>query len=244
MFDFGGTLGYDEPGFAEGFAALVTAMGYPADRKRYHEASEQARKALPEAPGEVDRWLVWRTDHHREIIRFLGVPDGEVDRVSGIVAGRLRYYTRAYAYPDSRYALRCLRKAGYVVGVISNIAPGLPLVLDEIDLTRYLHFAIASETFGASKPDRSIFEEGLRRAGVPGEAAMYVGDDIGADVAGSASLGIKPVLIDRGGMCRERDAELRERFGALRITNLTQLLDYLGVDCWGDATLHDVVPSR
>lgn len=244
LFDFGGTLGYDEPGFAEGFATLVSAMGYPADRQRYHEAGEKARERLPEAPREVGPWLVWRKDYHRQIIRLLGVPDDDLERVAQTVAERLRYYTRAYAYPDSPYTLRCLRKAGYVVGVISNIAPALPLVLDELGLSRHLHFAIASETFGAEKPDRRIFEEGLRQAGVAAHQAMYVGDSIEADVMGAAPLGIHPVLIDRSGTVQHREGELRDRYGALRITNLTQLLDHLGVQLWADEALHDVAPSR
>ena len=60
--------------------------------------------------------------------------------------------------------MRTLKRAGYCVGVISNIAPVLPDVLHELDIERHLDFAIASDTFGCDKPDRRIFEEGLRLA--------------------------------------------------------------------------------
>lgn len=237
LFDFGGTLAYDEPGYAEGFAALCTAMGYPADAQSYHRAGQEAEQVSPEAPRDVERWLLWRESYREELLRRLGVPENEIEHMKRIIAERFRYYSRARCYPETHYVLRSLRWAGYIVGVISNISPGLPLVLKELELDQYLAFAIASDTFGVAKPDPRIFEEGLRRAGVPAEAAMYVGDAIDPDVVGSAAVGMHPVLIDRRGRVPERE-------GMLRITNLTQLLDRLGVDSWRDKSLHDIVPSR
>jgi len=237
LFDFGGTLGYDCPSYQEGFATLCTAMGYRLDRAGYYRASAAAEGTVPEAPREPTQWRAWRREFNAAILREIGVPEADLPRIVDTIAERLRYYTRPYCYPETGFVLRSLQRAGYTLGVISNIAPVLPLVLGELGIDRYLDFAIASQAFGAEKPDQRIFEEGLRLAGVPAASAMYVGDSIPADVDGSRAVGMLPVLIDRaatGARCE----------GALVVTNLTQTLDWLGVDVWGEPSLHDVVPSR
>ena len=57
-------------------------------------------------------------------------------------------------------------------------------------------------------------------------SAVYVGDSVEADIVGSRALGIQPVYIDRS-------ADPVPRPGVLVITNLTHLLDWLGIDAWG-----------
>ena len=237
LFDFGGTLAYDEPSYAEGFARMCTAAGYPTDLAKYRAASSQAKQNLSEEPRELEPWREWRMLWKRELFRQLGVPEDQVEYMVKVMEQRFRYYSRAVCYAETHFTLRALRRAGYTVGVISNIAPGLPLVLDELDLTQYLKFLIASDTFGAAKPDPSFFQEGLRLAELPAEACMYVGDSIECDVDGSMPLGMQPVFIDRFGTDFERE-------GVLKVTNLVEILDWLGIDCWDDEALHDVVPSR
>ena len=237
LFDFGGTLGYDYPGYQDGFAALVAAMGYPADEQAYRAASEDAKGDVDPAPRDSAHWVVWQRTYHRELLRRLGVPSDRLDEMVACIRQRLRYYTRPRCYPETHYVLRSLRYAGYVVGIISDISPRLPEALLELGISQHIAFAVASETFGTSKPDPAIFHEGLRLAGVPAEAAMYVGDGMEPDVDGSSAVGMHPVLIDRDGTYGERE-------GVLRITNLTQLLDSLKCDLWGNETLHEFVPSR
>jgi HAD superfamily hydrolase (TIGR01549 family) len=237
LFDFGGTLGYDEPAYAEGFAKMISAAGYPVDLALYSEASETVKETQPERPRDLEPWLEWREGYTAELLRRFGVPDGKVPEMMMRVKTRFRYYSRAACYTETKFVLRTLRRLGYVVGVISNIAPPLPLVLEELNIDRYLHFAIASDTFGVAKPDPSIFHEGVRLAGFPAEQCMYVGDDPGADVVGSSGIGMQPCFINRHGHNLDRN-------DTLVVTNLVEILDWLGVDCWSDEDQHDFVPSR
>ena len=78
LFDFGGTLGNDEPAYAQGFAHLLTAMGYPADMALYRIASRDAEAALPPAPRDAEAYLTWRAHYRRELLRFCGVPRREL----------------------------------------------------------------------------------------------------------------------------------------------------------------------
>ncbi|MDP6125275.1 MAG: HAD-IA family hydrolase [Candidatus Latescibacteria bacterium] len=237
LFDFGGTLGYDMENYAQGFAHMTTAAGYPIDAMGYHEASEAAKQELPEAPRDLESWRLWRNTYHRGVLSQIGVPDERLDEMMKMMTARFRYYSRPANYPETHFVLRCLNWASYTVGVISNIAPALPDALEELDLQKHLKFAIASDTFGAQKPDISIFQEGVRLAGEPAEACMYVGDSVEADVEGSMQLGMQPVLIDRDDLHKERD-------GVLRVTNLVEILDWLGVDSSSHPRLHDHAPSR
>lgn len=238
LFDYGGTLGNDEPAYAEGYAHLLTAMGYPTDLALYRSASRDAEGSLPPAPRDAESYLVWRTAYRRELLRFCGVPRRELPRMEDAVAKRLRYFTALFAYAESRFVLRSLKWAGYTVGMISNIAPLLPMVNKELGFDEYLDFAIASDTFGVEKPDRRIFEEGLRLAGVSAERAIYVGDSPEADVAGARSVGIHPVLICR----RNPPPPVAE--GVTTILNLTQLFDLLGVDPWDEPELQSPSLTR
>jgi len=49
---------------------------------------------------------------------------------------------------------------------------------------------------GFEKPDTRIFEEGLRRLGLPGPDALYVGDLFPVDVVGARRAGMQALLLD------------------------------------------------
>lgn len=86
-----------------------------------------------------------------------------------------------------------------------------------MEIASYFDFAIASDVFGASKPDPGIFEEALRIANVSASQAIHVGDSYEADVVGARNIGITPVLIDRENLHPAADCH--------RINNLLLLLD-------------------
>jgi HAD superfamily hydrolase (TIGR01549 family) len=238
LFDYGGTLGNDEPGYAEGFTHLLTATGYATDLAKYRAASAAAEQNLPAAPRDMESYLVWRASYRRELLRHCGVPETDLPRMENVVAERLRYFTSLFSYAESHFVLRSLKWAGFTVGMISNISPVLPLVIKELGFEQYLDFAIASDTFGCEKPDSRIFEEGLRRAGVPADQAIYVGDSPEADVAGSSAVGIHPVLI-----CRRYPLPVVAE-NVTVILNMTQLFDLLGIDPWGEASLQSQSLTR
>ena len=48
----------------------------------------------------------------------------------------------------------------------------------------------------------SIFEAGLRRAGVSAAEAVMVGDSVPHDIAGALSLGMRGVLVVRSGLSK------------------------------------------
>lgn len=99
--------------------------------------------------------------------------------------------------PGAASAIRDLAAQGLTLGIISNTGrtPGLVLrrVLERHDVLR--HFAVISysDEIGFRKPDPTIFEVTLARAGVPPAAAAHVGDNPVDDVAGARAVGMRAV---------------------------------------------------
>lgn len=101
-------------------------------------------------------------------------------------------------FPDVLDGIERLRGRGLRVGALSNAHSGLVEFLDQLGLLSRLDFAVVSAIEGTKKPDRRIFECALRRAGVPAEAAVHVGDMYLEDVLGARNVGVRAILIDRG----------------------------------------------
>jgi putative hydrolase of the HAD superfamily len=96
-------------------------------------------------------------------------------------------------------ALTALRERGLTLIVVSNWDVSLHAMLDDTGLRPLVDGAVASAELGAAKPAPAPFERALALAGVEPEQAWHVGDDLDADIAGAAALGIRPVLVDRDG---------------------------------------------
>ena len=112
------------------------------------------------------------------------------------------------ADPEAFAAVRRVREAGLVAGVISNSNGSVRSILEETGLSAHLHFIIDSSVVGVEKPDPRIFHLGLREAGVAPEEAIYVGDLYSVDVLGARAAGLQGILLDPRGFWGPRDCRL------------------------------------
>jgi len=112
------------------------------------------------------------------------------------------------ADPEAPAALRRVREAGLVAGVISNSNGSVRSILEETGLAAHLDFIIDSSVVGVEKPDPRIFHLGLRAAGVAAAEAVYVGDLYSVDVLGARAAGLDGILLDPGGFWAPRDCRL------------------------------------
>jgi putative hydrolase of the HAD superfamily len=123
-----------------------------------------------------------------------GVPD-----LRGALLASLRFRP----YPEVPGALAALRTAGLRLVVVSNWDVSLHEALATTGLAPLLDGAVSSAEAGVAKPAPGIFARALALAGdVAPAAAIHVGDDLAADVAGARAAGIVPVLIVRDGAPR------------------------------------------
>jgi putative hydrolase of the HAD superfamily len=92
------------------------------------------------------------------------------------------------------------RLAGRVrTGLCSNFthAPTARRILDESGLSAHLDPIVISVDLGLRKPRREIFEVLLAGLGTRPEETLHVGDNLHADVAGAAALGMRTVWLTR-----------------------------------------------
>jgi putative hydrolase of the HAD superfamily len=123
-------------------------------------------------------------------------------------------------YPDARSTLERLRNEGYRTAIVSNAPWGSPPTLWRQELARLgladlVDAVVLCGDVGWRKPSQRIFEHACTRLGVRSEECTFVGDELDWDIAGSAAVGMRPVLIDRDD--RHRD------FAGARIRSLSDL---------------------
>lgn len=120
---------------------------------------------------------------------------------------------------DVRPTLQALRNRGYKVALVSNRLEPLDAVVAELEMQQLFDFTLAAGEVDSWKPEVGIMHAALRRVQSAPHAAVYVGDNYYADVAGARSAGLLPVLIDRHDVFAAADC--------VRIVELRELLAML-----------------
>jgi putative hydrolase of the HAD superfamily len=100
------------------------------------------------------------------------------------------------AFPDALDTLRTLRRAGVLVGVISDTGFDLGPALRHTGLAPYIDVVLQSYEHGRCKPDSSFFRAACEALGVAASEVLMVGDnpytDGGAALAGLPTLVLPP----------------------------------------------------
>ena len=205
LFDAGNTLlQMNYPAIAD----YLVARGHPVDAAQVQDAELRARVRLD---GDLASGASTEsTDTHGRYLRYVLLHLGIADEAEVRAMARWR---RAYnppaglwkADPEASPALRRVKGAGLIAGVISNSNGSVRSILEETGLARDLDFVLDSAVVGVEKPDPRIFQVALEQAQVPPEAALYVGDLYSVDVVGARRAGLGAVLLDPCGYWGPRD---------------------------------------
>ena len=143
-----------------------------------------------------------RTERFRLLAEFSG---------SGITSGAAAELSRQYRehYQLVRRTVPGIRRVlerfhgRTVVGIVTNNQVAeQEEKLDHFGLRPLIDFMVVSEGVGFAKPDRRIFELALERAGTAAGDAVMIGDSWTSDVAGSRSVGIRPIWFNRFHLAR------------------------------------------
>ena len=208
LFDAGNTLlRMNYPAIAghlegRGHAVSVEAIEEAELRARVRLDADLVRGASTEGRRAQDYYLVY-------LLEGLGItgPD-DIEAAAG--------FRRSYNAPaglfnvadrDALPAIRRVKSAGLVAGVVSNSNGWARALLDGAGLGDALDFVIDSAVVGVEKPDPRIFHLGLERAGVAAHEAVYVGDLYSVDVLGSRAAGLGAILLDPRGFWGPRDCD-------------------------------------
>jgi HAD superfamily hydrolase (TIGR01549 family) len=210
FFDVVGTLARFVPEQEELLVEAAATQGVPlsidAARKGFAAAGEWWNRVVGQRYRQLGRAEQGALNLEYDRRLFSGAElDVSVEQLSEVFREMLRRGrpSRLQAYDDAPAALDAVRRKGLIVGVISNMGRDLPQVLEEVRLRGFLEVAVSSGEVGVSKPDRRIFQEAARRAGLSTGEAMYVGDLYDSDVVGARNAGMTAVLLDRYGIFGE-----------------------------------------
>jgi HAD superfamily hydrolase (TIGR01509 family) len=209
IFDAGNTL------LRMDYAVIVEQLhrrGRAVTIDQVEEAELRARVRLDPhlAPGSSTESTTTHGRYLRYLLEHLAITDEE--EIQAIAQWRRGYnlpvglWTRAD--PEALSALRSVRSAGLVAGVISNSNGSVRSILEVTGLATHLDFIIDSSVVGVEKPDPRIFHLGLRQAGVTATEAVYVGDLYSVDVLGARAVGLEGILLDPRGFWAPRDCRL------------------------------------
>jgi putative hydrolase of the HAD superfamily len=210
IFDAGNTLLRMNYGV---IADHLRTRGRAASPEEVEEAELRARvrldRHLTPGAGSTES-TVTHGRYLRYLLEHLAITDdAEIDAIARWRRGyNLPVGLWNRADPEALAAIRRVREAGRVAGVISNSNGSVRSILEETGLAAHLDFIIDSSVVGVEKPDPRIFQLGLRAAGVPPAEAVYVGDLYSVDVLGARAAGLDGILLDPGGFWAPRDCRL------------------------------------
>ena len=126
--------------------------------------------------------------------------------------------------PGAVETLRELKRRGYLLGAVTNGVSSLQNIkLDTAGIRDLFDVVVVSGDIGIYKPDRRIFDEACRRAGVRNDQALFVGDHPVNDIEGALGAGMPAIRMNYGdfknkGLGKATVAEIEE---------IRQVLDYV-----------------
>ncbi|MEN8615361.1 HAD family hydrolase [Dehalogenimonas sp. THU2] len=205
FFDLYQTLvGYDPPR-EEWESRMLDQFGIKAPPQAFTRAfivadeyfyTENAKKPMSKRPAEEVTKVYF---HHQSIV----LKEGGITPAPDLVRSMLERWRdtklKHVLFDDVLPALVELKRLNMALGLVSNVDKDITPLLDELGLSPFITTVVTSQETGFTKPHPEIFQEALRRAELPAENVLFVGDQYQIDVLGSTGAGMKGVLLDRGG---------------------------------------------
>jgi putative hydrolase of the HAD superfamily len=129
--------------------------------------------------------------------------------------------------PGSREMLETLRDRGYLIGLISDVAWGLPSEYPLADMKFYHLDSLFDDLVFSSdvmlrKPSPEIFQIAMKNLGVDSEDSVYIGNSPLFDIKGANGVGMRAVLKEA-----QYFDPCEEAVPDLTISNWDELLEYL-----------------
>lgn len=197
IFDAFNTLVRPKAGFENTFTAALLGLGV--------EVSAAVMNLLQSASEGLDhrQWSTSRDDYARWTAKTLtsNATDLLAASASHVIPALEQWHQAPMEpFPDVASCLSTLRSNGITVAVCSNWGWDLADDLARAGLSELVDLVISSAQAGYRKPNKSIYQTLLEAAGMSANDAIFVGDNVEADVRGPRRAGIRSVLLDRAGV--------------------------------------------
>lgn len=127
--------------------------------------------------------------------------------------------------PGAVDVLKELKNRGYIIGAITNGVSSLQNIkLDTAGIRDLFDVVVVSGDIGIYKPDRRIFDEAIRRAGLRNEETLFVGDHPINDIEGALSADMQVIRMNYGDF---KGKGLGKKGVFAEIEDIREILDYV-----------------
>lgn len=207
FFDVDFTLLQPGPRFqASGYFERCAEHGVDVDVCRFDAAVAEAAHVLDGVDAEYDPELY--ITFTRRIIELMGGRGPMVDVIARRLYDEWGDHQHFSLYDDVPDTLEALAGRGLRLGLISNSHRCLTSFPVHFSIAQWITVAVSSLQHGFMKPHPSIFAAALAQMGVAAEQAVMVGDSVSHDVRGAQRVGMRAVLLARGGGAASPDASV------------------------------------
>jgi HAD superfamily hydrolase (TIGR01662 family) len=181
-----------------GYRDFCARHGVVVDPERFSEAVIAASPVLNSADDSYDPQVF--IDYTTRIIEAMGGTGEGVAAASRDIYDEWSSCHHFSLYEDVPEVLRRLRAQGLTIGLISNTQRCLATFQSHFGLDGVFTVRVSSADHGYMKPHPSIFQAAMQQARVAPEESLMVGDSLMHDVLGARRLGMRAVLLSRGGV--------------------------------------------
>lgn len=200
IWDFDGTLAWRPGGWA-GAVLAVLRQHAPDTTLTTEQVSTYLQSGFPwHAPENPHPGLSpaeWWEDMQPVFVRALrsaGVRNGQAAAMAREIRPAYLDPSAWMRYEDAIPTLEALAARGWSHILLSNQAPELPTLLDQLGLSSYFETVFNSAQTGYEKPNPKAFREVLDWTG-PGAVVWMVGDNFGVDILGALETGLPGILV-------------------------------------------------
>jgi putative hydrolase of the HAD superfamily len=169
--------------------------GFSIDQfiSNYREVAIEYRKKRYENLQEVGNNIIVA-----DALRKMGI---SIESTNPDVTSTVEHYFNPWKLtiaPDAHQVLEKL-SVRFTISLISNFTNSafIHRSLNNLGIDRFFDHVIDSVSIGWRKPHPRIFKHFLNLCEVKAEEAVFIGDDLNADIKGAKNLGIKAVLFVR-----------------------------------------------
>lgn len=218
FFDLDGTLLESRVRFPAVFRQLLAEHGVERDEEEV-EVAIQATWPWYEAnvadyrDEELDFWF----EFNRRVCAALDAGE-RADPAGRAITDTFQALDAPTLYDDVLPCLDALRGSGFTLGVITA-RPSAARVLEPVGIVDRFRYLVDAFSAGSAKHDERTYRYAISLAGISGERAVHVGDQLTRDVMPAQAAGLTAVLIDRDGLHGDTTCP--------RMTSLTELPSWL-----------------
>ncbi len=193
--------------------------------EEWEEISEDEELYLKRAAGKIE-------DPVTIIKEVLEKYDIEIDEslINSIEEKRIKRFENCLRQIDKNIidTLEYLKRRGIRMCLISNADVIDKICWDSSPLNKYFEHTIFSCDVGVLKPNKEIYDIGLKKMGVKPENAVFIGDGGSGELQGARDMGLKTILVIHFlGDMRSEKIESNREYTDIVIDRFKDIIKYI-----------------